>query len=57
MLINCLFFRNPLQCDVDKDGKGNDCDEDIDNDGKLNNFDNCILVTLNRTIYKSILSK
>ena len=45
MLINCLFFRNPLQCDVDKDGKGNECDEDIDNDGKLNNFDNCILVT------------
>ncbi|KAI3384387.1 hypothetical protein SNEBB_002539 [Seison nebaliae] len=41
---NCPFISNPLQKDHDKDGKGDDCDDDDDNDGIKDVEDNCQFV-------------
>ena len=38
---NCPEKYNPLQEDMDNDGKGDACDDDIDGDGILNGADNC----------------
>lgn len=41
---NCAGLTNPLQGDVDADGRGDDCDDDIDGDLLANGADACPLV-------------
>jgi hypothetical protein len=39
---NCPWSYNPVQEDLDLDGKGDVCDDDLDGDGVLNSVDNCM---------------
>lgn len=41
---NCPRTSNPNQGDIDKDGKGDECDNDKDGDNIINANDNCELV-------------
>ncbi|TNN39488.1 Thrombospondin-4-B [Liparis tanakae] len=41
---NCPSVINSSQLDTDKDGKGDECDDDDDNDGVMDDDDNCRLV-------------
>ncbi|KXJ22636.1 Thrombospondin-3 [Exaiptasia diaphana] len=38
---NCPYKSNPNQNDLDRDGRGDTCDDDIDGDGIRNEIDNC----------------
>lgn len=40
----CQGLSNPLQSDLDSDGRGDDCDDDIDGDGLPNGADGCPLI-------------
>lgn len=40
----CQGVSNPLQSDLDSDGRGDDCDDDIDGDGFANGADGCPLL-------------
>ncbi|KAK3717881.1 hypothetical protein QZH41_014881 [Actinostola sp. cb2023] len=41
---NCPLIFNKDQADLDKDGKGDECDDDMDGDGIRNSLDNCIRI-------------
>ena len=43
-LDNCEVIPNPSQLDTDKDGQGDECDEDDDNDNIPDATDNCVLI-------------